>query len=133
MSKTANAEPTTGELVAQLSEQVSRLVKDEMRLAQAELKEKGKRAGIGAGALGASGVLALYGLAALIAGLVLLLALGLAPWLSAVIVGAGLLLIAGVLALIGKRQVAKAVPPVPEHAMANVREDIATLKEGAAR
>ncbi|MCP3802462.1 phage holin family protein [Allokutzneria sp. A3M-2-11 16] len=133
MSKTANAEPTTGELVSQLSEQVSRLVRDEMRLAQAELKEKGKRAGMGAGAFGVSGILALYGLAAVFAGIVLLLALGMAPWLAAFVVGAALLLIAGVLALVGKKQLAKAVPPVPEQAIANVRQDITALKEGTPR
>ncbi|GAA4014197.1 phage holin family protein [Allokutzneria multivorans] len=133
MSKTANAEPTTGELVAQLSEQVSRLVRDEMRLAQAELKEKGKRAGVGAGAFGVSGVLALYGLATVFAGLVLLLAVGMAPWLAAFVVGAALLLIAGVLAVVGKKQLAKAVPPVPEQTIANVRKDITALKEGSAR
>ncbi len=98
-------ELSTGELVSQLSEQVSHLVRDELRLAQAELKQKGKRAGIGAGLTGAAGLIALYGLAALLVAVITALALVLPVWAAALIVGGVLLLLAGLLGLAGIGQV----------------------------
>lgn len=122
-----------GQLISEASEQLSRLVRAEMRLAAAELQQKGKRAGVGAGLFGAAGVLALYGGATLVACLILALALVFAAWLAALIVGAAVLLVAGVLALLGKRQVQRAIPPVPEDAVASVKEDVEAVKEGLHR
>ncbi|MGH2741332.1 MAG: phage holin family protein [Thermoleophilaceae bacterium] len=122
-----------GDLVKQLSEQTSTLVRQEMRLAQAELQEKGKRAGIGAGMFGASGLVAFFGAATLIAATVLALATALDPWLSALIVGVALLLVAGVAALLGKKQVEQATPPAPEQAIQSVKRDVETVKAGAHR
>jgi uncharacterized membrane protein YqjE len=127
------ADASTGELVSRLTEQVSHLVRDELRLAQLELKEKGKRAGIGAGMFGGAGLVALYGVAALIACAILLLGLAVPYWLSALIVGVVLLAVAGVLALLGKRQLQRATPPMPEQAVAGIKRDVETVKERAQR
>lgn len=122
---------SVGELVQQLSRQTSTLIRQEMRLAQAELQEKGKRAGIGAGMFGGAGVVALYGVGALIAGVIMLVGTALEPWLAAVIVGVVLLAVAGVLALTGKKQVNRATPPKPEQAMESVQRDIDEVKARA--
>jgi hypothetical protein len=117
-----------GDLTAQLGEQLSRLVRDEMRLAQAELKEKGKRAGIGAGLFGSAGLITFYGLACLVAAAVLGLSQVLDGWLSALIIGLGLLSLAAVAALMGKGQVQQAAPLVPEEAVASTKKDIDAAK-----
>ncbi len=122
-----------GELVKQLSEQTSRLVREEIRSAQLELKEKGRHAGLGIGMFGGGGVVAFYGGAALVAALVLGLAEAVTPWLAALIVGFALLAVAGLLALLGKKQVEQVAPPVPEETVESVKEDIATIKERAGR
>lgn len=120
-----------GELVARMSEQTSRLIRDEMRLAQAEMARKGKAAGIGAGLFGGAGIFALYGLGCLVATVVLALAGPLSDWLAALIVGVALFLVAGVAALAGKRGVTAATPPVPEEAVQGVKQDVHTLKSGS--
>ncbi len=122
-----------GDLVKQLSEQTSTLVRQEMRLAQAELQEKGKKAGIGAGMFGASGLVAFFGAATLIAATVLALATALDSWLSALIVGVVLLLVAGVAAVLGKQQLEQATPPAPEQAIESIKQDVETVKAGARR
>lgn len=119
-----------GQLVKDASEQMSRLVRDEMRLATEELKQKGSRVGAGAGLMGAAGVSALYGGGALVACVVLALALVLPAWLAALLVGVALLLVAGVLALMGRQRVKEAGPAVPEQAVRNVKKDVETVKEG---
>jgi uncharacterized membrane protein YqjE len=121
------------ELVQQLSTQTSTLVRDEIRLAQLELQEKGKRAGIGAGLFGGSGLVALYGLGALIAAVIMLIATALEPWLAALIVSVGLFALAGILALTGKRQVEEATPPAPEQAIQSAKQDVEVVKERAGR
>ena len=126
-------EARLGELVRRLGDQMSTLVRDEIRLAQAEVQEKGKRAGIGAGMFGGAGLLALYGVGALVASAILALGLALEPWAAALIVGGVLLAIAGVLALMGKSRVAEAMPPVPREAVQSVQEDIAVVKERGTR
>jgi uncharacterized membrane protein YqjE len=128
-----NTDTSTAQLVNQLSEQVSRLARDEIRLAVIELKDKGKHAGVGAGLFGAAGVFAWWGGLSVIAGIILALSLVLPPWAAALIVAAALLLIAGVAALMGRSQIRRATPPVPRQAMDNVQEDIATIKERAHR
>jgi len=124
---------SVAELIERLSEQTARLVRDEIRLARFELQQKGKRAGIGAGMFGVGGLLGLYAGGAIVAGLVLLLAMAVQAWVAALIVGVILLVIAGVLGLIGKKQVQHATPPVPEEAMQSVRQDVDTVKEAAKR
>jgi uncharacterized membrane protein YqjE len=122
-----------GELLQQLSTQTATLVRQEIRLAQLELQEKGKRAGIGAGMFGGAGLVALYGVGAVIAAIIILLGTAIEPWLSALIVGAVLLLAAGVLALSGKKQVEQATPPAPEQAVESVQADVEEVKERARR
>jgi hypothetical protein len=89
-----------------------------------ELAEKGRNAGIGVGLFGGAGVFTVYGTGVLVAAAVLGLAQVLAGWLAALIIGVALLLLAGLLGLIGKRRVQRAVPPVPQDAVRSVRQDI---------
>jgi MFS family permease len=121
------------DLVQRLSQQTATLVRQEMHLAQAELKQKGKRAGVGAGLLGAAGVIGLAALGALVAALILVLGEAVDMWISAFIVTGGLAVVAGIAAMIGKQQVSKAVPPKPEAAMESVQADVAEIKERARR
>jgi len=121
-------QPSTAELVSQLSEQVTTLVRDELALARAEMTEKGKRAGKGAGLIGAGGVLALYGLGALFVTIGALLALVMPVWLSALIVMVLIFAAAGVAALLGKKQVQQAAPPKPTAAMDSTKRDVEAVK-----
>jgi Putative Actinobacterial Holin-X, holin superfamily III len=120
-----------GELVQDLSRQTSTLIRHEMRLAQAELAEKGKHAGKGAGMFGGAGLVALYGVGALIAAAILGLATVIEPWIAATAIGAVLLIIAGVLALTGKKELDEATPPKPEQALESVHQDVETVKARA--
>jgi membrane protein len=104
-----------------------------MHLAQAELKQKGKKAGIGAGMFGAAGLVALAALGAFVAGLILVIGEAVDMWVSAFIVTGALLAVAGILALVGKRQVAEATPPKPEAAIESVQADVAEIKERVGR
>ncbi|WP_051772129.1 phage holin family protein [Saccharothrix sp. NRRL B-16314] len=131
--RVAGREPSTAELVGRLSEQVTRLARDEIRLAVAEMRTKGKRVGTGAGLLGGAGVLAWFGLMTVIAGIVLLLATVMPAWIAAFIVAVAVFVIAGVLALIGRKQIERGTPVVPEEAIAGVKQDIATVSERAHR
>jgi len=123
------SEKSTADLVKLASEQISHLVRDELRLAQTELARKGKHAGIGIGLFGGAGFIALYAVAGLLATAVLALALVLPAWLACLIVTVVLLAVAGVLAIIGRTQVKQATPPVPEQTVDSVKEDIGTLTE----
>ena len=107
------SEEPLGAVVHRLSEQVPELVRSEIRLAQAELAQKGKRAGIGVGLFSAAGLFALYGLAALVTTSIVLLDLALPLWAAALIVTGVLFAIAGVAALIGKKQVVPGDPARP--------------------
>ena len=127
------ADMSMGELVSSLSEQTSRLVRDEIKLATKELQAKGKHAGLGVGMFGAAGVTALFGAGALVACAIGALALAMDVWAAALIVALVLFALAAVLGLTGKKQVAQAVPPAPEQAMAGVKTDIETVKEHARR
>jgi MFS family permease len=124
---------STGELVQRLSAQLSELVRRELDLARTELAAKGKRAGAGAGLAGAGGVVALFGVGALIAAAIAGLATVVPVWLSALIVGVVLLLVAGVLALVGRSRLRQATPPVPEQAVRGVQEDVAAVKNAVHR
>jgi uncharacterized membrane protein YqjE len=124
-------ERPVGELVQQLSQQTATLVRQEMRLAQVELQEKGKRAGIGAGMFGGAGVVALYGVGALVAAAVIGVGTLIEPWLAAVAVGVVLLAIAGIVALAGRSQVRRATPPLPEQALESTKRDVDEVKARA--
>ncbi|MEJ7832755.1 MAG: phage holin family protein [Nocardioides sp.] len=130
MSETTRPSPDEpiGALVHRLSEQIPELVRSEMRLAQVELTEKGKRAGIGVGAFGAAGLLAIFGLGTLIAAAVLALDLVLPAWAAALIVAAVLFLVAAAGAMFGKKEIATATPAAPESAIEGLKEDVATMK-----
>ncbi|MBX7447716.1 phage holin family protein [Mycolicibacterium sp. 3033] len=121
------SEQSVGQLVSQLSEQTSRLVRDEMRLAQKELQQSVKHAGVGAGMIGAAGLLGILGLATLIAGAVAALALVLPVWASAVIVAAVLFAAAGIAAVVSRKQ-AQQVPPPTTEALDSVKMDIDEIK-----
>jgi uncharacterized membrane protein YqjE len=125
-------ERPAGELVKDLSTQVSTLVRQELELAKVELTEKGKQAGIGAGMFGGAGVLALYGVGALVATAILALATAVDGWLAALIVAAVLFVVAGVLALLGKARTKRAVPPMPEQTVETLKEDVRYTKEHVA-
>jgi uncharacterized membrane protein YqjE len=130
-SETRADDASVAELVKQLSEQSSRLARQEVELAKAELAIKGKRAGIGAGMFGGAGVFGVYALGALIATAILALSTALAAWLAALIVTVVLGAIAGVLALQGRNKVQQATPPVPEQAAESVKEDVQWAKSRA--
>lgn len=117
-----------GALVHDMTQQMSTLVRDEIRLAQAEMTQKGKRAGIGLGMFSAAGLLAFFGLAALITTVILALAHALPDWLAALIVAVVLFAVAGVVALLGKKNVQQATPAKPEEAMEGLKQDVATVK-----
>jgi hypothetical protein len=124
---------STGELVRRLSAQLSELFRRELELARTELTAKGKRAGAGAGLAGAGGVVALFGVGALIAAAIAGLATVMPVWLSALIVGVVLLLVAGALALVGRSRLRKAAPPVPEQAVQGVQNDVAAVRNAVHR
>jgi MFS family permease len=119
------------ELVKQLSEQTSRLARQEVELAKAELTAKGKRAGLGAGMFGGAAMLGFYAVGALTAAAILGLSKAVAAWLAALIVTAVLAAVAGVLALTGKKEVQEATPPVPEQTTESVKEDVQWAKTRA--
>jgi uncharacterized membrane protein YqjE len=125
-------ERPTGELVRDLSAQVSTLVRQELELARVELTAKGKQAGIGAGMFGGAGLFALYGVGAIVTAAILALSTAVADWLAAIIVGAVLFAVAGVLALMGRARAKRAGPPVPEQTVATLKEDVRFTKEHVA-
>ena len=125
---TVHDDPTLGGLVHDLTQQVPQLIRSEMRLAQAEMTEKGKRAGLGIGMFSAAGLLAFLGLCCAITTAILALAHALPDWLSALIVALVLLAGAGVAALLGKKEVQQATPAAPEQAIEGVKQDIAVVK-----
>ncbi|HEU5110715.1 MAG TPA: phage holin family protein [Micromonosporaceae bacterium] len=127
------AELSTAELVQRATEQVSRLIRDELTLAKVELAEKGKHAGIATGLFGGGGVIAVYGVGVLIAAAVLGLAEVLPAWLAALIVAIALFLLTGLLALLGRRQVRRAAPPMPEGTAESVRADVRTVTAAVRR
>lgn len=124
------AEAPIGELLSQLSTQTSRLVRDEMRLAQKEFQDSMRHAGKGAGLLSAAGVLLLFGLLTLVAAAVAALSLVLPVWAAALIVGVALLVIAGIAAMISRREVEQVTPPAPQ-TVESVKKDIEQVKGAA--
>ncbi|MGW0917233.1 phage holin family protein [Streptomyces sp. NPDC002784] len=129
---TTGSEPV-GELVQRASQQLTELVRGELRLAQAEMKEKGKRYGKGGGLFGGAGLVGFLMLQALVATAIAALAVPLPVWAAALIVTVVLGAIAAVMALTGKKQVSQAAPPMPEQTLQNVKADVAEIKESAKR
>jgi len=126
-------EHSTGELVKTMTEQVSVLIRNELKLAQLEMTGKGKQAALGAGMFGAGGVVAVYGVGCLLACAIIAISGVVAAWLAALIVGVALLAAAGGLTLMGRGRLRKATPPVPEQAVADVKADVEEIKERAQR
>ena len=118
----------TGELIKQLSNQVSALVRQEVELAKAEAAEKGKKAGLGAGMFGGAGVAGLLMLGSLTAFLILVLALAIPAWASALLVTVLWAAVAGVLALQGRNKLREIGKPVPEKTVETLKEDVQWLK-----
>lgn len=121
-------EHSAGDLVRQLSQQVSTLVRQEVELAKAEMGEKGKKAGIGLGMFGGAGASALLALGSLTAFLILVLDLAMPTWAAALIVTALWSAAAAVLALQGREKVKQVGKPIPEETAESVKEDIEWLK-----
>ncbi|GAA4012436.1 phage holin family protein [Streptomyces sp. NBC_01352] len=124
---------SVGDLVGQATEQVSRLVRQEVALAKEELAQKGRRAGRGGGLLGAAGAVAYAGFLALAATGAAALSLVLPVWAAALIVTAVLFVLAGVLAATGRAQLRRATPPTPEEALGSVRADVQEIRGRAHR
>jgi uncharacterized membrane protein YqjE len=121
-------ERPTADLVKELAEQATHLIRSEVELAKAELAVKGKEAGIGAGMFGGAGLFAVLGLGALTAAAIAALATAMATWLAALIVAVVYFAIAGVVALMGKKHVQHAGPPVPEEALQSAKTDVEVTK-----
>jgi hypothetical protein len=126
MSDTRHEE-STADLVKRAADEISTLVRDELALAKAEMAEKAGRAGRGVGLFGGAGLVSLYGILGVLTGIVLLLGKAMTYWGAALLVGVVLLVVAGVLALVGRSEVRQATPPVPEEAVRGVRADIDTV------
>ena len=139
MEDTTTARPATAQgsstkdLVKHLSEQIGRLARDEVRLAQLEMKRAGQRVGLGIGMFGGGGLLALYGFGCLLAAAIIGLATAVPAWLAALIIGAGLLAAAGIAVLAGRAELKKATTPGPDGVADSVRADVEEIKEGAHR
>jgi uncharacterized membrane protein YqjE len=126
--KAQSHDSSAAELVKQVTEQTQRLIRQELALARLEISDKVKHAGIGAGMLAGAAFTALFAAGTLVAMLVLLVATAVDGWLAALIVAAGLLAIAGLLAAGGRKQLARATPPAPEQAIESVKTDIEEVR-----
>jgi len=122
-------EQSTGELVKQLSEQVTSLVRDEMKMARLELTQKGKQAGMGMGMFGVSGLVALYGVACLLAAAIIAISGEIRAWLAALIVGLAVLAASGVAAAAGRGRLRRATPPMPQQAVEGAKADVEEVRE----
>jgi hypothetical protein len=116
------------ELLKQLSRETTQLVRQEIELAKAEMTEKGRKAGAGAGMFGGAGVAGLLALGALTACLIAALDLAVVTWLAALIVALIWGAVAGVLALSGRERVREAAPAAPEQTVETIKEDVEWAK-----
>ncbi|MFF7489280.1 phage holin family protein [Streptomyces luteogriseus] len=132
-SAAAAGDEPVGELVQRATEQLTDLVRGEMRLAQAEMTDKGKRFGKGGGLFGGAGVLGFVTLQALVATVIAALAVPLPVWAAALIVTGVLAVATGLTALAGRKQVRSATPPAPQRTIDSVKADVAEIKESAQR
>ncbi|WP_369268678.1 phage holin family protein [Streptomyces sp. R11] len=129
----SGATEPVGDLVQRASQQLSQLVRDEMRLAQAEMTEKGKRFGKGGGLFGGAGLIGVLTLQALVATVIAALSLAMDIWVAALIVTGVLAAITALMAALGKKQISRASPPTPERTLDSVKSDVAEIKEKAQR
>ncbi|KJY19161.1 MULTISPECIES: phage holin family protein [Streptomyces] len=127
------ADESVSVLVSRASRQISELVREEMQLARAEMTQKGKRFGKGGGLFGAAGMLGFLAAQALTATCIAALALVLPLWASALIITVALAIVAAVMAVAGKKQVARAGSPVPAQTIDSVKADLAEMREKAHR
>lgn len=131
VSPPSSDQSSISELLQKLTTQSSALAQREIELAKAEMTQKGKRLGLGAGAFSGAGLLALLALGAATAAAILALATTVTGWLAALIVAVAYLAIAGVLALLGRSRVKAASPPIPEQTVESVKEDLKETKDKA--
>jgi uncharacterized membrane protein YqjE len=129
----SGSQEPVGDLVQRASQQLTELVRGEMRLAQAEMKEKGKRYGKGGGLFGGAGLVGFLTLQALVATAIAALAVPLPVWAAALIVTAVLGVITAVLTMTGKKEVSQAAPTAPQQTIDSVKADVAEIKESAQR
>lgn len=129
----ASTEASVGQLTSQLTEQLSRLVRDEMALAQLEAKQRAKRFGLGLGMFGFGGVCLFFGACAAITAAILALTIVVPGWLAALIVAGALMVFAGLVAVTGKKAIERGSPPVPTEAIRSVRADAAAVKDALHR
>ncbi len=120
---------SAGALVKEITELVPKLVRDEVKLAQLELASKGKQAGLGAGLLGGSGIIALYAVGCLLAAAIIAISGVISAWLAALIVGLALLAVSAAATLIGAGRLKHASPPVPRQAIDSMQADVRAVKE----
>jgi len=121
-------ERPVGELLKELSNQTTTLVRKELELAKAEMAEKGKQAGLGAGMFGGAGLFGLLALATLTTCVIAALATAMEVWVAALIVTAVYAAVAAVLALLGRQKTREAIPPAPEQAIESTKEDVQWAK-----
>ncbi|HKD98732.1 MAG TPA: phage holin family protein [Micromonosporaceae bacterium] len=123
-----NGSPSTSDLVGRLSTQLTTLVRDEVALARTEIQTKAKTAGVASGMFGAAGILSLYGIGLAIAAGVVALDLVWPLWLAVLVVMAAVFLITGILALVGRGKMRRAMPLVPTDTVERIRDDLDTVK-----
>ena len=131
MESQVSNDHSLADLARQLSNQTTDLVRHEVELAKAELRVKGKRAGMGASMFGGAGAFGVYALGALTAAIIAGIAEALPVWAAALIVAAVYGAIAGILALRGRKKVQQATPPLPEETVQSVKEDVRYTKQRA--
>jgi Flp pilus assembly protein TadB len=117
-----------GQLTSQVTEQLSRLIRDEMALAQVEAKQRAKRFGLGIGMFGVGGVCLFFAACAGVAAAILALSYVVPAWLAALIVAGAFVLFAGLVAVTGKKSIERGSPPVPTEALRSVRKDAEVVK-----
>jgi len=129
----AAQERSTGDLVKAVTEQVSVLMRDELKLAQLEVTGKARQAGKGMGMMGGGALIALYGVACLIACVIIAISHSLQAWLSALIIGVALLVVAAIATAIGRNKMRQGTPPMPTEAVESVKTDVQEVRERAHR
>lgn len=132
-TRPGHPQASVGHLVQLASRQLTDLVRAEMRLAQAEMTQKGRRFGKGGGMVGGAGLFGVIGLMAAAGTVIAAIAVALPVWAAGLIVTAGLFAVAGILALVGRSQIRRATPATPHEAIDSVRADVAELKERTRR
>ena len=129
----APRDASTAALLTGLTDQVTRLVRDEVRLGQAEVTTRAEELGVGAGLFGGAGQVAVLGLNALVTAAVLALADVIPGWLAGIVLAVVLSAVAAVLALLGRKDVQQAAPPLPTETLESARTDMATIKDRVSR